>query len=221
MKLKIKEGTASKIVYLFIQDSTSTSGAGLTGLSHATSGIQAHYIREGGSATQIGTTGNLAAGVGPYPPLGSYFSGLLREVSSVGMPGVYEFGVPNAVIAAGAGSVVLMLHGAANMVPVLIEIELDKIDYRSSSYAKLEASASTIVQGNPVAGTLSFTEMTTDLTETTDDHYNGRVLIFTSGVLAGQATDITDYDGASKKLTFTALSDQPATGGQLTSFVIV
>ena len=221
MKLKIKEGTTSKICRLFIQDSTSTSGAGLTGLTSTTSGIQAHYIREGASASvQIGSTGNLA-GTGPFPPIGTYTSGLLTAVSS-GMPGVYEFGVPNAAIAAGAGSVVVMLHGAANMVPVLIEIELDKIDYQSDSYAKLEASADTIVSGSAVSGTLSTTEMTTNLPSTVDDHYNGRVLIITNGSsttgLLYQATNITDYDGTTKKLTFTALSAAPSSS---TTFIIV
>ena len=60
MKLKIKEGTTSKLCRIFIQDSSSTTGAGLTGLAYNTSGIQAHYIREGGTASvQIGSTGSL------------------------------------------------------------------------------------------------------------------------------------------------------------------
>jgi hypothetical protein len=77
---------------------------------------------------------------------------------------------------------------------------------------KLEASAETIVTGAAVAGTLSNTEMTTDLTEATDDHYNGRRLIWTSGALKDQATAITDYDGATKKLTFTTVTDIPNIG---------
>ena len=215
MKLKIKEGTTSKILRVFIQDASATNGSGRTGLG-IVDGMTCYWIAEGDtSATQL--TISLSGTVGTYS------SGGLKEVDATNMPGVYELGIPDACIdATSDGSVLIMLRSTANtVVPVLVEIELDKIDYRSNSYANLEASASTIIQGNPVAGTLSFTEMTTDLTEATDDHYNGRVLIFTSGVLAGQATNITDYDGASKKLTFTALSDQPATGGQLTSFVIV
>ena len=221
MKLKIKEGTTSKICRLFIQDSSSTSGAGLTGLAYNTSGIQAHYIREGGTASvQIGSTG----GLGNLTTLGTWVSGGLKEVSSSNMPGVYEFGLPDAAIASGAGSVVVMLHGASNMAPDLIEIELDKIDYQSASYSKLEASADTIVSGNAVAGTLSTTEMTTNLTSTVDDHYNGRVLIFTNGSstngLLYQATNITDYDGTSKKLTFTSLTQAPVTS-PATTFIIV
>jgi peptidoglycan hydrolase CwlO-like protein len=46
----------------------------------------------------------------------------------------------------------------------------------------------------------------------TNDFYNGRVIIFTSGALAGQATDITDYVGATQTLTVTALTGAPASG---------
>lgn len=38
----------------------------------------------------------------------------------------------------------------------------------------------------------------TDLVESTNDHYNGAFLQFTSGHLATQVREITDYNGASK-----------------------
>jgi hypothetical protein len=82
----------------------------------------------------------------------------------------------------------------------------------------LEASALGIVRGQAVTGTLSTTQMTTNLTEATDDHYIGRTIIWTSGVLAGQASDITDYDGTTKKLVFSALTEAPSNGD---AFVLV
>jgi len=82
----------------------------------------------------------------------------------------------------------------------------------------LEASTEVLMTGAAIAGTLSTTQMTTDLIEDTDDHYNGRVIIWTSGVLLGQATDITDYTGASKLLTFTAVTEAPTAAD---TFVIV
>jgi len=51
--------------------------------------------------------------------------------------------------------------------------------------------------------------MTTDLTETTNNHYKGLVLKWTTGALAEQGTTITAYDGATKKLTYTAVTDAP------------
>lgn len=210
MKRKIKAGQTDFSVYIFVQDASSTTGAGLTGLTGGMTPPLAYAYR-----SQVDGSGS-----------GSVASGSLAThtdwsiVALPNMPGAYKLDISDTAILSG-GVVVIMLHGATNMVPVLIEIELDQIDYQSPSYAQLESSASTIVTGNPVAGTLSTTEMTTNLTETTDDHFNGRVLVFTSGTLSGQATNITDYDGASKKLTFTALTEAPQTGGQLTSFVIV
>lgn len=46
----------------------------------------------------------------------------------------------------------------------------------------------------------------------TDDFYNGAVLIITSGALAGQRTDITDYTGGTVTATVTALTGAPANG---------
>lgn len=82
----------------------------------------------------------------------------------------------------------------------------------------LAASAATIVRATAQTGTLSTTQMTTNLSESTDDHYNGRIIIWTSGVLADQATNITDYAGSTGLLTFTAVTEAPGNGD---TFVIV
>jgi hypothetical protein len=51
-------------------------------------------------------------------------------------------------------------------------------------------------------------------TEATDDHFNGRLITFITGALAGQQTDITDYDAAghvqgSQAFVVTALTEAP------------
>jgi hypothetical protein len=74
----------------------------------------------------------------------------------------------------------------------------------------LKTQNDSILKGAAIAGTLSTTEMTTDLTEATDNHFNGSTLKWTSGVLKDQETDITDYTGATKKLTFTAVTEAPS-----------
>jgi hypothetical protein len=45
-----------------------------------------------------------------------------------------------------------------------------------------------------------------------NDVYNNRVLVITSGAAAGQATAISDYVGASRTLTVTALTTAPGAG---------
>lgn len=74
------------------------------------------------------------------------------------------------------------------------------------------------INGQAATGTLSTTQATTNLTEATDNHYNDRVIVWVSGVLAGQACQITDYDGATKMLTYTTLTEAPSNGDK---FVIV
>ena len=76
---------------------------------------------------------------------------------------------------------------------------------------KFEASALTIVTGT-ASGTLSTTTMDTNLTEGTNDHYNGRQIVFTSGVLQDQATSISDYSGSSKTVVMVALTEAPGSG---------
>ncbi len=92
-----------------------------------------------------------------------------------------------------------------------------KISTSSSAADNLEAGALGIVVGTCSTGSTT-TSIVTNLTEATDDHYNGRVIIFTSGALAGQASDITDYNGTTKAITCTALTEAPANSD---AFVIV
>ena len=82
----------------------------------------------------------------------------------------------------------------------------------------LGPSASTLVTGTATGTPTTTTMAASALTEATDDHYNGRILIWTSGVLKDQATDITDYAGSTKTFTFTATTEAAAAGD---TFVIV
>jgi len=89
------------------------------------------------------------------------------------------------------------LAGLNDFNPAATRVLLDKTDAMIITSAVNDASAST-------------TAFVTDLTEATDDHYIGRTIIFTSGALIGQATDITDYAGSTKTVTVTALTEAPA-----------
>jgi len=98
------------------------------------------------------------------------------------------------------------------------EVDAASLADSATAAAKLAASAGTIVTGAATATTLTVTTMSTDLTETHDNQYNGRIIIWTNGVLTGQATDITAYTGATKVLTFTGVTTPPSSGD---TFVIV
>lgn len=116
MKLILKKATTSKILHIFIQDTSASDGSGLTGLVYNSSGLTAYYIREGdASATAI----TLADAT-----VGTYTSGGFKEVDAINMPGIYELHPPDACLTTGADSVVIFMKGAANMAPLPIEIQL-------------------------------------------------------------------------------------------------
>jgi hypothetical protein len=61
------------------------------------------------------------------------------EVSAAEMPGVYRLDLSDAVCLTGVGSVIVMLQGAADMAPVLLEIQLVGVDLEDSVRAGLTA----------------------------------------------------------------------------------
>jgi hypothetical protein len=73
----------------------------------------------------------------------------------------------------------------------------------------LAASAQGLVSSTCASGSTT-TNIVTNLTEATDDHYNGRAIVFTGGALVGQAASIFDYNGTTKALTVSQLTEAPA-----------
>lgn len=77
----------------------------------------------------------------------------------------------------------------------------------------LARGAEALVLGACESGSTT-TNIVTDLSETTNDHFNGRTITFTGGALYGQSTDITAYNGTTGALTVTALTEAPANTDQ-------
>ena len=55
MKLQLLKGTPSFITEIFIQDSSSTTGAGLAGVAAASAGLIVGYMRPGATAYVVAT----------------------------------------------------------------------------------------------------------------------------------------------------------------------
>jgi hypothetical protein len=120
MKLVKKAGAVSEIWQIFISDSSSTTGAGLTGLANNTAGLTAYYHRDtDGAATVI----NLVT-----MTVGTFTSSGFKEIDATNMPGWYQFCPPNAALASGAKSCAIHLKGATNMAPLPIEVQLSAVD---------------------------------------------------------------------------------------------
>jgi len=98
-------------------------------------------------------------------------------------------------------------------------VDLRKIKGEETPANNLYYSASTILSAVVASGSTTVFN-TNDITEATTDHFNGRVVIFTSGDLKYEASDITAYSqvGGIGQFTVTALTEAPASG---TPFVIV
>ena len=120
MKRKLFGGTTSVALPIFVNDTSSTTGAGLS-LAHNAAGLVAEYRRQSQSTW---TTITLSAGT-----LGTWSSG--GWVVDGGLTGSYEVGLPDAVLASGVRWVAIRFRGATNMLPVLIEIEIDAVNYQS------------------------------------------------------------------------------------------
>ena len=94
-------------------------------------------------------------------------------------------------------------------------VDVTKISGDSTAADNLKASAKTIVIGTVSHDNTASSETVfyaDDITEATADHFKGRIVIFTSGALIYQVTDITGYALVSGEGQFTVstLTESPA-----------
>jgi hypothetical protein len=117
----IKSGSTSQTIDIFVLNSSSTVGAGLTGLVFNSAGLTCYY-RKGalGAATSV-TLATLAL------ITTAWSTGGFKEVDATNMPGLYRFDIPNAALDT-AGITVIYFKGATNMAPVVLEIEVVAVD---------------------------------------------------------------------------------------------
>lgn len=186
MKRKLFEGSTSVTTGIFVADSTSTSGAGLV-ITPSSPGLVGEYRREGQSSW---TAFTIVTGT-----LGTYTSGgLIAEGSDVG---AYEVGIPDAALAAGSASWVMVRYrGATNMLTVRIEIELDKINYRDGVRMGLTALPNAVAgasNGLVINGSNSGTVVLAALTVTGGiaSNITGNI----TGNLVGTVSTLTTYTG--------------------------
>lgn len=131
MKRLIKKASTDVTVEIFIQDSSSTTGAGLTGLVFNSAGLACYYVRP--------LTAAAALSLVTQTVTGAHSDGGFVEIDATNMPGAYRLDLSDAVVATGKDNVTIMLEGATNMAPVLLEIQLTDIDVNDAVRAGLTA----------------------------------------------------------------------------------
>lgn len=125
MKLSKLAGATSEIWQLFIQDSSSSTGAGLTGLVFNSGSLTAYYHRDTDTTATAITLVTMT--------VGTFTSSGFKEIDATNMPGWYQFCPPNAAIASGAKSCGFHLKGASNMAPLPIEVQLTAVNPDSAT----------------------------------------------------------------------------------------
>jgi hypothetical protein len=116
VKLNVLKGKTSKLVEVFISDSSSTTGAGLTGLVFNSAGLTWYYYRSGAASATAVTLATMT--------VGTWATGGFKEIDATNLPGFYQLGIPDAALVAGASQVVMLLKGATNMAPLPLEVQL-------------------------------------------------------------------------------------------------
>jgi hypothetical protein len=198
MKLLKAIGSTSQILEIFIQDSSSLVGAGLVGLTNASSGLTGYYHRSGDAAG--GTSISIVS-----MTVGTFTSGGFKETDATNMPGWYQFCPPDAVFAAGR-SASICLKGVTNMAQLNIEVQLTAVDVDDGTRFGLQALPNatinttgglgpTIIRaGTAQAGTT--TTITLDAGASGQDEiYDTNIIFIVSGTGAGQSGSIKSYAG--------------------------
>jgi len=180
MPIRATPGETSRIIRMFIQEDDSLSGK--TGLAYNTASLTAYYSHEGDSSA---TAFTLATAT-----VGTYTSSGFVEVDATNMPGVYEFGIPNARISS-AGVVDILFKGATGMAPCAIKVE---------TYAA------------PLTAAEVNTEVDAGLSDIRLDELMSVALASqpAAGSLLG---DLTEDDAGTQRFIANALEEAPTGGG--------
>lgn len=133
-------------------------------------------------------------------------------------------GIDNATGDVSSRFTVAVSTGTVTGVTNRVTANTDQLNGSAAAVLRLVSHISSVVTGQAVTGQLSTTSMTADVAEATNDHFNGRIIIWTTGVLLGQATSINTASGyigfsaTSSRFHFVATTEAPANGD---AFVVV
>lgn len=230
-KLALRNGITSVVLRVLILDSSSTTGAGKTGLTNSSAGLIVSTIADNeATATTYTQASSNIEGITTLGTFAAPSSGKCRfkEVDATNLPGLYELQLADARWAvSGAKSIVAGIHGATNAAPVFAEFQLDNapVDLRAitgntTGPGNLLSLANAVKTGAVVSdGANTAATFKTDLTELANDYYIGNVLAFVAGTNNEvQARRISAYDGATRFVTVSQAFDATPTAGD--SFII-
>lgn len=205
MTLQINADQTNVTINVIIKDS---SNDGVTGLVFDTASLTCYYVRPGETAAQLALVTQTITGV--------HTDGGFVEIDATNMPGVYRLDLSDAILASGVNAVVLILQGAAGMVPSDIEIQLDLVDNvwdeiligsthnisNSSGKRMREAGAPLIREETAQGPGTGNNQIQLDTGASgTDGAYDPAMVLIIDGTGLGQTRLILEYDGTDKIAT--------------------
>lgn len=133
-------GTTSQTLDIFIQDSSSTVGAGLSGLTSGSSGLLCYY-RKGatGSATQLTLTTQTVGG--------AWTSGGFVEIDATHQKGMYRLDIADTIVSSSPYATIY-IYGATNMAPNISELEIVNYNPFDAVHLGLSCLPNTAVTSN-------------------------------------------------------------------------
>jgi hypothetical protein len=183
---------------IFLQDTTSLFGGGLTGLVYNASGLTCYYVTSAGTTSVAVSLASMSAG--------TYTSGGFLEIDSTNMPGLYWFCPPDLAFIDGASSVTFYFRGAFNLVPRAVQ-------YLISGPPVQAGKVSSFTSPGTTQFSASYQTYFPALVAYANA-YNGMALLFTSGINRGLARRIVSSTFGSSNQTFTtaAFPNAPSAG---------
>jgi hypothetical protein len=208
MTWQIAAGSTDVTINVFIKNKTLNDGSGLTGLAFNTGSLTCYYVRPGANAAVL----NLAT----QTITGAHADGGFVEIDSVNMPGIYRLDLTDAILASGVGTIQIMLQGAANMAPAVIEIQLDLVDnvwdevmtaathnVSNSAGRRLRQIAGFAIREDTAQGSgTGDNQIQLDAgASAVDGSYDPSLIAIIDGTGVGQCRLILQYDGTTKMAT--------------------
>ena len=147
----LKRGATSNILRVFLQDSTSTTGAGKTALTSASSGLIISTIADLEATATTYTSA--ATNVETITTLGTFAAPTaskcrFREVDATNFPGVYEIHIADARFAVANSTQLLISIQCTGVAPVFVEYQFVAVDLMDTVRFGLTALPNTAISTN-------------------------------------------------------------------------
>lgn len=199
MKLSRVRGATSNIFDLFLQDSSSTTGAGKTGLSSSSAGLVVAVKRELASTYTV--YAQASSNIESITTIGTFAAPTaskcrFKEIDATNAPGMYQLMLADALFDAGDASrwITGLVFGASGLAPVPFEIALDAINRQDAVRMGLTALPNAAAEASGGLPTLSAAQASNGtiqanvhrwLTATPNALQAGRVDTYLGAVAAG------------------------------------